>query len=196
MQNCEFSSTGITLLYGNSSKNMKYIFSRTPFLANASGELILYTVFSLVVSCYVVLQSCCVVLSRVGFCWLVLLLVTFSRLYRKNGVFQQQLKEFIISLTNRLRKIVLILVFLLLTLNMQLPAGIIVDWLKKLFRKHASRCFPVMNNEDCYYIIRFFVSLVFLWSYNKNFNVSGNYKLYKTEEKNWSMLTDNGFFTL
>ena len=43
----EFNSTEITLLYGYSSKNMNHICSRTPFLQNTSGELILYTVFKI-----------------------------------------------------------------------------------------------------------------------------------------------------
>ena len=47
MQKCEFNSTEITLLYGYSFKNMKYIYSRTPFLENTSGEIILYTVFNI-----------------------------------------------------------------------------------------------------------------------------------------------------
>ena len=47
MQKCEFNSTEITLLYGYSSKNMKHICSRTPFLENTVGELILYTVFNI-----------------------------------------------------------------------------------------------------------------------------------------------------
>ena len=48
MQKCEFNSTEITLLYGYSSKKMKHICSRTPFLENTSaGELILYTVFNI-----------------------------------------------------------------------------------------------------------------------------------------------------
>ena len=40
-------STEILLLYGYSSKNKKHICSRTPFLENTSGELILYTVFNI-----------------------------------------------------------------------------------------------------------------------------------------------------
>ena len=34
-------------MYGYSSKNMKYICSRTLFLENTSGKLILYTVFNI-----------------------------------------------------------------------------------------------------------------------------------------------------
>ena len=45
MQKCQFNSTEITLLYGYSSVTMQHICSRTPFLENASGELLLYTVF-------------------------------------------------------------------------------------------------------------------------------------------------------
>ena len=49
----EFNSTEITFLYGYSSKSMKNICSRTPFLENTSGELILYTVFNLeVLKCF------------------------------------------------------------------------------------------------------------------------------------------------
>ena len=47
MQTCEFNSTEITLLYGYSSKNMKHICSRMPFLENTSEELILYNVFNI-----------------------------------------------------------------------------------------------------------------------------------------------------
>ena len=47
MQKCELNSSEITLLYGYSSKNMKHISSRTPFLENTSGEFILYTVFNI-----------------------------------------------------------------------------------------------------------------------------------------------------
>ena len=47
MQKCEFNSTEITLLYGYSSKNMKHIRSRMPYLENASGKLILYNVFNI-----------------------------------------------------------------------------------------------------------------------------------------------------
>ena len=46
MQKCEFNSTEITLMYGYSSKNMKYIFNRTLFLENTS-QLIPYTVFNI-----------------------------------------------------------------------------------------------------------------------------------------------------
>ena len=46
MQKCEFNSTEIALLYGYSSKNMKHIYIRTPFLENTSVELILYIVFN------------------------------------------------------------------------------------------------------------------------------------------------------
>ena len=46
MLKCEFNSTEITLLYGYSSKSMKHICSRTPFLENTFEELILYTVFN------------------------------------------------------------------------------------------------------------------------------------------------------
>ena len=45
MQKCEFNSTEITVLYGSSSVNMQHICSRTPFLENTSGELLLYTDF-------------------------------------------------------------------------------------------------------------------------------------------------------
>ena len=45
MQKCGFNSTEITLLYGYSSANMQHISSRTPFLENRFGELLLYTVF-------------------------------------------------------------------------------------------------------------------------------------------------------
>ena len=51
MQKYEFNSTEITLLYEYSSKSMKYICSRTPFLNNTSGELILYTVFNVGYKC-------------------------------------------------------------------------------------------------------------------------------------------------
>ena len=47
MQKCEFNSTEITLLYGYSSKNMKHICSRMPYLENASGKPILYNVFNI-----------------------------------------------------------------------------------------------------------------------------------------------------
>ena len=47
MQKCEFNSTEITLLYGYSSKNMKHICNRIPYLENPSGKLILYNVFNI-----------------------------------------------------------------------------------------------------------------------------------------------------
>ena len=50
MQKREFNSTEITLLYGYSSKNMKHIYSRTLFLENTSGGLILHTVFNIEVT--------------------------------------------------------------------------------------------------------------------------------------------------
>ena len=46
MQKCGFNSTEITLLYKCSSVNIPQIYSRTPFLENASGGLLLYTVFN------------------------------------------------------------------------------------------------------------------------------------------------------
>ena len=47
MQKCESNSTEIILLYGYSSKNMKHICNRAPFLENTSGKLILYNVFNI-----------------------------------------------------------------------------------------------------------------------------------------------------
>ena len=51
MQKCEFNSTEITPLFGYSSVNMQHICSRTPFLENTSGELILYTIFNIGYKC-------------------------------------------------------------------------------------------------------------------------------------------------
>ena len=47
MQECEFNSTEITLLYGYSSVNMQHICSRMPLLENTSGEVLQYTVFNI-----------------------------------------------------------------------------------------------------------------------------------------------------
>ena len=46
MQKCEFNSTEITLLYKCFSVNIQQIYSRAPFLENASGGLLLHTVFN------------------------------------------------------------------------------------------------------------------------------------------------------
>ena len=44
MQKFDFNFIEITLLHVNSSVNMLYICSRTPFLENTSGELLLHIV--------------------------------------------------------------------------------------------------------------------------------------------------------
>ena len=47
MQKCNFSFIEIALLDGYSSVNMQHICSRTPFLENNSGELLLYIVLNI-----------------------------------------------------------------------------------------------------------------------------------------------------
>ena len=47
MQKCEFNSTKITLLYGHYSGNIQHICSKTPFLENTSGKLLLCTIFNI-----------------------------------------------------------------------------------------------------------------------------------------------------
>ena len=47
MQKCDFNFIEITLLRGYSSVNMLHICSRTPFLENTSGELLLYIVLNI-----------------------------------------------------------------------------------------------------------------------------------------------------
>ena len=47
MQKCDVSFIEITLLHGYSSVNMLHICSRTLFLENTSGELLLYIVLNI-----------------------------------------------------------------------------------------------------------------------------------------------------
>ena len=47
MQKYEFNSTKITLLYGHYSGNIQHICSKTPFLENTSGKLLLCTIFNI-----------------------------------------------------------------------------------------------------------------------------------------------------
>ena len=49
MQKCDFNFIEITLLHGYSPVNMQYVCSRTLFLENTSGELLLYIVLNIVV---------------------------------------------------------------------------------------------------------------------------------------------------
>ena len=47
MQKCDFNVIEITLLHVYSSINMLHIYSRTPFLENADGELLLYIILNI-----------------------------------------------------------------------------------------------------------------------------------------------------
>ena len=49
MQKCDFNFIEITLLHGYSPVNMQYVCSRTLFLENTSGELLLYIVLKVVI---------------------------------------------------------------------------------------------------------------------------------------------------
>ena len=49
MQKCHFNFIEIKLLHGYSPVNMQYVYSRTLFLENTSGELLLYIVLNIVV---------------------------------------------------------------------------------------------------------------------------------------------------
>ena len=47
MQKCDFNLIEITLLHGCPSVNILHICSRTPFLENTSGKLLLYIVLNI-----------------------------------------------------------------------------------------------------------------------------------------------------
>ena len=47
MQKCGFNFPEITLLHGYSSANVTHTCSRTPFIENTSGELLLYIVLNI-----------------------------------------------------------------------------------------------------------------------------------------------------